>query len=232
MEANTILVIEDEIKIVEFIESYLLNSGYIVYKAYTGIEGLKLFKENAIDLVLLDLMLPDLSGEQICKEIRSFSKVPIIIITAKSSEESILNGLNIGADDYITKPFSPREMVARVNAIFRRIPKEDIKEQGNLLSFRDGDLIIDTEEYSVKKNHVKVELTPSEYKILITLAKRKQKVFTREELIAVAFDGDYLGFDRTIDSHIKNLRAKIEDNPKECRYVLTARGIGYKFGGV
>lgn len=228
MEENKILVIEDEIKIVEFIESYLINSGYKVLKAYTGIEGLKQFKENSVDLVLLDLMLPDLSGEQVCREIRSLSKVPIIMVTAKSSEESILGGLDMGADDYITKPFSPREMVARVNAIFRRIPKE---KKENILSFQKGELIVDTEEYSVLKNKEKVELTPSEYKLLMALAKRPHKVFTREELIAVAFDGDYPGFDRTIDSHIKNLRAKIEDNPKDCRYILTVRGIGYKFGG-
>jgi DNA-binding response OmpR family regulator len=229
MENISILVVEDEVKIVEFIESYLLNSGFKVYKAYSGIEALKLFKENTIDLILLDLMLPDLSGEQICKEIRSYSKVPIIMITAKTSEESVLNGLEIGADDFITKPFSPREMIARVNAVLRRVPKETASE--DILSFQNNDLVINQEEYTVTKNNKTIDLTPSEYKILVTLAKRPQKVFTREELIMIGFDGEFLGFDRTIDSHIKNLRAKIEDNPKECKYILTVRGIGYKFGG-
>lgn len=228
-EAKKILVVEDEIKIVEFIESYLLNSGYIIYKAFTGREALKIFQEQDIDLILLDLMLPDISGEQICKEIRGTSKVPIIMLTAKSSDESIINGLNIGADDYMTKPFSPRQMIARVNALFRRVIEEDDKI--GILTFHQGDLIINENDYTVKKRKQNIYLTPSEYKILITLAKRPNKVFTREELIDVAFDGDFLGFDRTIDSHIKNLRAKIEDNTKDCIYILTIRGIGYRFGG-
>lgn len=228
-DSKKILIIEDEVKIVEFIESYLLNSGYEVYKAITGREALKIFRSQNIDLILLDLMLPDISGEQICKEIRKNSKVPIIILTAKTSEESIINGLDIGADDYITKPFSPRQMIARVNAILRRVAEEN--HNPDIVSFNQGDLVINQVDYTVKKAGQTTYLTPSEFKILITLAKRSNKVFTREELINVAFDGDYLGYDRTIDSHIKNLRAKIEDNPKECIYVLTIRGIGYKFGG-
>lgn len=228
-DSKKILVVEDEIKIVEFIESYLLNSGYEVHKAITGREALKIFRSQNIDLILLDLMLPDISGEQICKEIRKNSKVPIIILTAKTSEESIINGLDIGADDYITKPFSPRQMIARVNAILRRVAEEN--HNPDIISFNQGDLVINQVDYTVKKAGQATYLTPSEFKILITLAKRSNKVFTREELINVAFDGDYFGYDRTIDSHIKNLRAKIEDNPKECIYVLTIRGIGYKFGG-
>jgi DNA-binding response OmpR family regulator len=224
-----ILIVEDEFKIIEFIESYLINSGYKVYKAENGREALKIFQEQSIDLVLLDLMLPDISGEQVCKEIRKNSKVPIIMLTAKTAEESIINGLDIGADDYMTKPFSPRQMVARVNALLRRTKEEETEM--DTLTFNQGDLVINQVDYSVKKSGQVIYLTPSEFKILITLAKRKNKVFTREELINVAFDGDYLGYDRTIDSHIKNLRAKIEDNPKNCIYVLTIRGVGYKFGG-
>jgi len=178
-------------------------------------------------MVLLDLMLPDISGEQICREIRRTSKLPIIMLTAKTSEESIINGLEIGADDYITKPFSPRQLVARVNALIRR---SYVKEE-KVLNFHQGDLVLDYTNYSVKKKGFELSLTPSEYKILLTLAKRPSKVFTREELIQIAFDGDFLGFDRTIDSHIKNLRAKIEDNPKESNYIKTIRGIGYRFGG-
>jgi DNA-binding response OmpR family regulator len=228
--SKRILVVEDESKIVEFIESYLLNSGYSVIKASNGRTALKVFQNEEIDLIVLDLMLPDISGEQICKEIRKTSKVPIIMLTAKTSDESVINGLNIGADDYMTKPFSPRQLVARVNALFRRTYDEE--KDTSLLSFNQGDIVINQSDYSVKKAGKLANLTPSEYKILISLAKRPNKVFTREELIQVAFDGDYLGYDRTIDSHIKNLRAKIEDNPKECVYILTIRGIGYRFGGV
>lgn len=228
-DSKRILIVEDEAKIVEFIESYLLNSGYTVYKAFTGREALKIFEQQKIDLILLDLMLPDITGEEVCLKIRKNSGVPIIMLTAKSGDENIIKGLDMGADDYMTKPFSPRQMIARVNAVFRRsAPEKDTK---NILNFRQGDLIIDTANYTVKKSGSITYLTPSEYKILITLAKRPNKVFTREELIDVAFDGDFFGYDRTIDSHIKNLRAKIEDNPKECTYILTIRGIGYRFGG-
>lgn len=225
--SKKILVIEDEVKIVEFIESYLLNSGYEVIKAEAGRKGLELFEDQKPDMVLLDLMLPDISGEDICRRIRKISKIPIIMLTAKTSEESIINGLDIGADDYITKPFSPRQMVARVNALLRR----SYEREEDILSFLQGDLILDPANYSVKKKGLELNLTPSEYKLLLTLAKRPNKVFTREELIQIAFDGDYLGYDRTIDSHIKNLRAKIEDNPKEANYVKTIRGVGYRFGG-
>ncbi len=228
-DSKRILIVEDEAKIVEFIESYLLNSGYVVYKAFTGREALKIFEQQKIDLILLDLMLPDITGEEVCLKIRKNSGVPIIMLTAKSGDENIIKGLDMGADDYMTKPFSPRQMIARVNAVFRRsAPEKDTK---NILNFRQGDLVIDTANYTVKKSGSITYLTPSEYKILITLAKRPNKVFTREELIDVAFDGDFFGYDRTIDSHIKNLRAKIEDNPKECTYILTIRGIGYRFGG-
>jgi DNA-binding response OmpR family regulator len=226
--SKKILVVEDEEKIVEFIESYLLNSGYEVYKAFNGREALQVFNSQDIDLILLDLMLPDISGEQICKELRKKSMVPIIMLTAKSHEDSILNGFDMGADDYMTKPFSPRQMVARVKALLRRVSEE--KPQSDILSFNQGDLRINQIDYTVRKSDKILYLTPSEFKLLMTLAKRPNKVFTREELIYAAFDGDYLGYDRTIDSHIKNLRAKIETDPKECQYILTIRGIGYKFG--
>lgn len=224
-----ILVVEDEVKIMEFIESYLKNSGYEVMKAGSGREAEEKLREGKADMLLLDLMLPDKSGEEILKNLRKTSRIPVIILTAKSSEESVIHGLDIGADDYITKPFSPRQMVARVNALFRRSEKED---GGETLSFGCGKLIINTVNYRVIKEGEDILLTPSEFKLLTTLAKRTAKVFTREELIMVAFDGDYAGFDRTIDSHIKNLRAKLEDNPKEPEYILTIRGVGYKFGGL
>lgn len=230
MEENKkrILVVEDEEKIMEFIESYLINSGYEVIKAYSGRAAESKLREERLDMLLLDLMLPDKNGEEILRNLRKESRIPVIILTAKSSEESVINGLDIGADDYITKPFSPRQMVARVNALFRRSEKG---ESGETLSFRNGKLMINLENYRVMKEGEDILLTPSEFKLLTTLAKRHGKVFTREELIMIAFDGDYAGFDRTIDSHIKNLRAKLEDNPKEPEYILTIRGVGYKFGG-
>lgn len=228
-ECKRILIVEDESKIVEFIESYLLNSGYLVSKAFTGREALKIFEQQEIDLILLDLMLPDIAGKEVLRKVREKSMVPVIMLTAKSGDENIIKGLDMGADDYMTKPFSPRQMVARVNALLRRTSTN--QDTSNVLNFRQGDLIIDTSNYTVKKAGQITYLTPSEYKILITLARRPNKVFTREELINIAFDGDFYGYDRTIDSHIKNLRAKIEDNSKECVYILTIRGIGYRFGG-
>lgn len=223
-----VLVVEDEAKIMEFIEPYLENSGYEVVKAYTGKEAESRLEKEKPDMVLLDLMLPDKSGEEILRNLRKTSRIPVIILTAKSSEDSVIHGLDMGADDYITKPFSPRQMVARVNALFRRISQEREEEE---LVFRRGKLIINLRDYRVLKDGEDITLTPSEFKLLTTLARRSTKVFTREELIMIAFDGDYAGFDRTIDSHIKNLRAKIESNPKEPEYILTIRGVGYKFGG-
>lgn len=228
MSKANVLIVEDEEKIIEFIESYLVDSGYNVLSATTGSKALELFNNNYITLILLDLMLPDISGEKICKQIRKISDVPIIMITAKIDEEFIINGLNIGADDYITKPFSPRQLVARVKALLRRT-EADSKDE--IFSFNNGELAIDPSKYEVKKDNEILNLTPTEYKILITLAKRPSKVFTRDELIKVALDDEFLGFDRTIDSHIKNLRHKIETDTKECKYIITVRGIGYKFGG-
>jgi len=203
---------------------------YKTYTAYNGLDALEIFKKEDISLILLDLMLPDLSGEDVCMQIRKTSRVPIIMLTAKVEEENILKGLDIGADDYITKPFSPRQMVARVGALLRRADG-DIATVSNVLSFNDGNLIIDTDLLDVKKQGKSIKLTPNEYKILIALAHAPNKIFSREELIDCALDGDFDGYDRAIDSHIKNLRSKIETDTKKCDYILTIRGVGYRFGG-
>lgn len=225
-----ILVVDDEEKIVEVVKSYLLKEGYEVYEAYNGKSAVEVFNKTAPALVILDLMLPDMSGEEICKTIRRRSRVPIIMLTAKVDEESILTGFNIGSDDYVTKPFSPKQLVARVSALLRRT-EEDNTSITNIYSFNDNELIIDTTKYEVIKNGEVVGLTHSEYKILTTMMKHPSRAFTREELVCRALGEDYDGFDRVIDTHVKNLRQKIESNPKEPKYVLTIHGVGYRFGG-
>jgi DNA-binding response OmpR family regulator len=224
-----ILVVDDEEKIREVVKSYLETNGFQTLCAKNGKQALELFASQRVDLVLLDLMLPDLSGEDICKKIRSLSMVPIIMLTAKVDEASIIHGLNIGADDYITKPFSPRELVARVKAVVRRSGERqgDNAVRGQLITC--GELTIDTNARTVKRNGAEISLTPNEYKILTLLASRPEKIFTRDEIIDTAFGDEYGGFDRAVDTHIKNLRAKIADDPKNPRYILTVYGMGYRF---
>jgi DNA-binding response OmpR family regulator len=225
-----ILVVDDEVKIVEVVKSYLENSGYDVCEAYDGKKALELFDKIEPSLVILDLMIPDISGEEICKALRRKSRVPIIMLTAKVEEKNVLNGFNIGADDYVTKPFSPRQLVARVAALLRRT-EDDVVPLADILSFNEDELIVDNIKHEVKKNHNIVNLTPTEYKILMAMVKYPKKAFTREELVYMALGDEYEGFDRVIDTHIKNLRQKLEFNPKEPKYILTIHGIGYRFGG-
>lgn len=225
-----ILIVDDEIKIVEVVKSYLENSGYSVYEAYNGKEALDKFEKVNPNLVILDLMLPDMTGEEICKALRKKSRVPIIMLTAKVEEEDVLKGLNIGADDYVTKPFSPRQLAARVEAVLRRA-SDALVPLSSLISFNNDELVIDTLKYQVKRYGKIINLTPNEYKLLLTLVKYPDKVFTREELISIALGDSYNGYERTIDTHIKNIRQKIEFDPKNPKYILTVHGIGYRFGG-
>lgn len=225
-----ILVVDDEPKIVEVVKSYLENRGFAVVAAYSGLEALAKFETENPSLVILDLMLPDITGEEICQALRKKSRVPIIMLTAKVEEEDILRGLNIGADDYVTKPFSPRQLVARVEAVLRRAG-DALVPLASILSFNQGELVIDTLKYEVKRNGEIINLTPNEYKLLLTLVRYPDKTFTREELITMAFGDDFNGYDRTIDAHIKNLRQKIEKDPKKPEYILTVYGVGYRFGG-
>lgn len=230
MNSKRILIVDDEAKIVEVVQSYLENNGYTVYKAFNGREALEKFDKFNPSLIILDLMLPDITGEEICKTIRKKSRVPIIMLTAKIDEENILEGLDIGADDYVTKPFSPRQLMARVTALLRRTD-EDMALLCNIISFNDDDLIIDPIKYEVKKSGMSVNLTPNEYKILITLLRYPKKVFTRDELITRVMGSEFEGYDRIIDTHIKNLRQKIETDSKKPIYIITVHGIGYRFGG-
>jgi len=227
---KNILAVDDEPKILEVVTSLLESKGYKVFPAENGRQALEVFEKNNISLILLDLMLPDISGEEVCAAIRRKSRVPIIMLTAKSEEASHLNGLNIGADDYITKPFSLKVLLAHVEAILRRTVN-DLVPLTVKSSWRNGDLVVDFDKNTVIKKGTELSLTPSEHKILSALIKYPGKVFTREELIALIFDGDFDSFDRVIDNHIKNLRQKIEDDTKNPIYVLTIRGLGYKFGG-
>lgn len=225
-----ILVVDDEQKIAEAIQAYLEYSGYIVFVAKDGEEGLNLFEKVQPDLIVLDLMLPKVTGEEVCQTIRKKSRVPIIMLTAKVRESDKVNGFNIGADDYVTKPFSPRELVARVGSLLRRCAGEAAPLY-NIMNWNNNDLQIDLTSMSVKKAGNEVSLTPNEYKLLSTMIKYPKKVFTREELIQSALGIEYEGYERTIDSHIKNLRSKIEDDSSNPIYIRTIRGVGYKFGG-
>lgn len=229
-DKKKILVVDDEVKIVEVVKSYLENRGYSVFEAYSGKDAMDKFEKANPDLVVLDLMLPDMTGEEICMTLRKKSRVPIIMLTAKIEEEDILKGLNIGADDYITKPFSPRQLVARVDAVIRRAGDAAVP-LSNMLSFNNGELVIDTLKYEVKRYEETINLTPNEYKLLMVMVKYPDKVFTREELIYMVLGEDFNGYDRTIDTHIKNIRQKIEADPKNPKYILTVHGIGYRFGG-
>ena len=228
--SKKVLVVEDEDKIVTVLKSFLESKGFVVFVAEHGKQALELFDKENIALILLDLMLPGMSGEEVCTTIRKKSRVPIIMLTAKANEEDMLKGLGIGADDYITKPFSLKELYARIEAVLRR-SSSDLIPLCNKSSFNNGDLIIDIESRLITKNMEEVKLTPNEFKLLATLIKYPNKVFTREELIASAFGDEFEGYDRSIDSHIKNVRQKIESDPKNPIYVKTIHGVGYKFGG-
>lgn len=227
--SKKILVIDDEQKIVEVVKSYLEHSGFEVHTAYNGKDALDMFYSVVPDLMVLDLMLPDISGEEICRKVRLESRVPIIMLTAKAEEEDMLKGLNIGADDYVTKPFSPRLLTARVMAVMRRT-EDDPAIYINLISLNNGEIIIDDTKHEVRKEETIINLTPNEYRILLTMARYPNKTFTREEIINMALGHDFEGFDRTVDTHIKNIRQKIEKDPKDPKYLLTVHGIGYRLG--
>lgn len=223
-----ILVVDDEVKIVEAVCAYLENSGYSVMTAFDGEQALDQFEKMNPDLVILDLMLPKLSGEQVCSMIRKKSMIPIIMLTAKVTEKDKINGLNIGADDYIVKPFSPRELVARVASLLRRC-SYGISPFYDTISLNGGECEVNFTTRVVKRQGKELNLTPNEFKLFATMIRYPQKVFTREELIELSLGLDYDGYDRTIDSHIKNLRSKIEEDSSNPKYIITVRGTGYKF---
>ena len=227
---KNILVVDDERMIRESISAYLTQRGYRVFVAEDGEEALRIFERESIFFVILDLMLPGLSGEEICQRMRKQSRVPILMLTAKTQDDDVVRGLNIGADDYMTKPFSVKQLYARMEAILRRTT-EELKPLAQKISWNDGDLQIDFSNDEVRRHGTLIYLTQSEWKILSALVKYPQQVFTRENLIDLVFGEDFKGYDRSIDTHIKNLRKKVELDPKNPIYIKTVFGVGYKFGG-
>ncbi len=227
-----ILVVEDEQNILNVIKAYLEKEDYNVYEALDGEIALEVFGSEEIHLIILDLMLPKISGEEVCAKIRNVSDVPIIMLTAKSDLDSRIEGLSIGADDYVVKPFSPRELVSRVQALLRRSYRFDnLQPLSGKLILDNARLTIDINKMLVTKDNRNIGLTVNEFKVLEVLVSNSGQVLTREQLIEKAFGYEYDGFDRTIDTHIKNIRQKLEDNPKAPAYIITVYGMGYKFEG-
>jgi two-component system OmpR family response regulator len=224
----TILIVEDEKKIAEVVRDYLIKDGYQVELTDRGETAVELVRRGGIDLILLDLMLPGMSGEAACKRIRGMSSVPIVMMTAKTSEADRIAGLSIGADDYILKPFSPRELVARVKAVLRRTSEhEPLADQ----VFLPSGVVLDDKAKQIFKKETDVFATPTEYKLLSVLARHPRRTFSRTELVERVLGYDYEGDERVIDTHIKNLRRKIEDDPKNPQIVVSVYGHGYRLGG-
>ena len=222
---TTILIIEDEPELVKVLRSYLEKAGFDTLTAYRGDSGLSTWEHKRPDLVILDLNLPGMDGLDVAREIRRKSNVPILMLTARVDEPDQLLGLELGADDYVTKPFSPRLIVARVRALLRRTQAGATAPE----ILRVADLEIDLNAYQVSRSGRAVELTPTEFSLLQTLAAQPGRAFTREQLIVTTQGNYYEGYERTIDAHIKNLRAKIEQDPKKPKYIETVFGVGYRF---
>lgn len=221
-----ILIADDNQQITSILEGYAKKEGYQVIVALDGIKALQEFRENKPDLILLDVMMPGIDGFQICREIRRTSNVPIIMVTARGEDYDKIMGLDIGADDYIVKPFSPPEVMARVRAILRRIEREDSGDD-HILSLEN--LVINLEDYTVTINNISISLTKKEFELLWALASHKNKVFSRDNLLDSLWGQDYYGDSRTVDSHIKRLRSKLDVLPHPHWEIKTIWGVGYKF---
>ncbi|MBF0935015.1 MULTISPECIES: response regulator YycF [Abiotrophia] len=223
-----ILVVDDEKPISDIISFNLENEGYAIEKAYDGEQALEVFEKSQPDLVILDLMLPKMDGLEVCREIRKQSAVPVIMLTAKDSEIDKVLGLELGADDYVTKPFSNRELIARVKANLRRnLVKEPEPQEVNKNEIVVGDLVIHQDAYIISKHGEEIELTHREFELLHYLARHIGQVMTREHLLETVWDYDYFGDVRTVDVTIRRLREKIEDIPSHPTYIVTRRGVGY-----
>jgi two-component system alkaline phosphatase synthesis response regulator PhoP len=225
---STILIIEDEPELVKVLRSYLEQAGYMVLAAYRGDSGLSTWEHKRPDLVILDLNLPGLDGLEVARQIRRRSDTPLLMLTARVDETDRLIGLELGADDYVTKPFSPREVVARVKAVLRRAGATPTPPA----VLRIGDLEIDLEAHRTARAGLPLELTPTEFSLLAALAAQPGRAFSRLQLLEAVQGTAYEGYERTIDAHIKNLRAKLEPDPKNPQYIETVFGIGYRFAKV
>ena len=224
-----VLVVEDDAKTSGIVKLYLEKEGYAVLTAEDGLQGLTVARECSPNLIVLDLLLPGLGGLDLCRIIRSESPVPIIMLTARSTEPDKLAGLGLGADDYVSKPFSPRELVARVRAVLRRGSLEQTERDSPSLHY-DG-ITLDLERCTVHLKGKEVRTTPTEFRILAALAREPGRVFSRGQLVEKALGYDYEGMERTVDVHVLNLRRKIEQDPNHPQYIRTVYGMGYKFGG-
>ncbi len=222
------LVVEDEPKLRDLVRRYLEREGLNVLSTASGAEAITMAQSSPVDLVILDLGLPDVPGEAVARELRSASEVPIVMLTAKAEERDRVAGLELGADDYVTKPFSPRELVLRVQAVLRRGKSADAAL--SRMSFGDGSLVIDEDQHRVEVRGAPVELTPTEWGILVSLAGTPGRVFSRYELINRVRGYEFEGYERTIDSHVKNLRRKVESDPANPVVVQTVLGAGYRLG--
>jgi two-component system alkaline phosphatase synthesis response regulator PhoP len=223
MSGKKVLVVDDDVKTVELVRMYLNRDGYRVLTAYSGNDALQLAREGHPDLIVLDLMLPGIDGLEVCRILRNESDIPIIMLTALTTDDDRLTGLDLGADDYVTKPFSPRELAARVRAVLRRLPGERGPEK-----IEYGGLTVNFLKHEAFLEGKPLNLTPIEFKLLGALAKEPGRVFSRAQIIEKALGHDFDGFDRTIDVHILKLRRKLEPDPRHPKYIKTIYGAGYK----
>jgi DNA-binding response OmpR family regulator len=228
MAQYSVVIVDDDVKLTKLLQTYFDKEGFTTWTTHDGLDAMKLIKEKKPDIIILDLMLPGIDGWEICRRVRKDSEVPILMLTARDEETDRLIGLEIGADDYVTKPFSPREVVARARAILRR-SKKTAASKPDMVRF--GSLTIDFDRHEVKKNGEILDITPTEFKILELLANNPGRVYTRLNMVEIIQEYAFEGYERTIDAHIKNLRRKVENNPKEPQYILTVYGVGYKFAG-
>ena len=224
MAGKKVLVVDDDAKTVELVKLYLKRDGYQVLTAYDGLEALRLAREDHPDLIVLDLMLPDIDGLEVCRALRNESDVSIIMLTARTTDGNKLAGLELGADDYVTKPFSPRELAARVRAVLRRLPGERGPAE-----IKRGELTVNFVKHKAFLAGKALNLSPTEFKLLGILAREPGRVFSRAQLIEEALGYDFVGFDRTVDVHILNLRRKLEPDPNHPEYIKTVYGVGYNF---
>jgi DNA-binding response OmpR family regulator len=233
MAAQKVLVVDDETHILNVVKSYLEVNGYTALTAQTGAEALGVIQKTPPDLILLDLMLPDITGEALCKTVRAASRCPIIMMTAKVDEASVIQGLKLGADDYVTKPFSPKQLIARVAAVLRRCAPESAggppREQA--VTLRSGPLIVNPENRAATLGGAKVPFTKEEFEIVCLLMNNKEKIYTREEIIARVKNDGSDAFDRVVDAQIKNIRSKLRDDARNPRFIATVYGTGYQVAG-